>query len=118
MNRSKWDRRIERADVLAAAHPFAAEVLQFYKRIAVFQQALYSQGGETWGNESARSASSLLQQHTKVDLLLPRFAEFLSAVETCAPEPVAAAARELSAQGRGRWEDLLTSFWRAASDFE
>src|SRR5208282_2394648 len=30
MIRSRWDQRIQRADELAAAHPFAAEVLQFY----------------------------------------------------------------------------------------
>jgi hypothetical protein len=34
MKRSKWDQRIQRADELAAAYPFAAEVLQFYKRVA------------------------------------------------------------------------------------
>src|SRR3979490_349064 len=45
MNRSKWDQRIERAGGLAAEHPFAAEVLQFYKRMAMFQKGLYSDGG-------------------------------------------------------------------------
>jgi hypothetical protein len=30
----KWDQRIERARELAAAHPFAAEGLRFYERIA------------------------------------------------------------------------------------
>lgn len=118
MKRSKWDRRIERAAQLAAKHPFAAEVLQFYKRIAVFQQGLYSHGAETCGNESGKRTFGLLQQHVNVNLLLAEFAEFLSTVETCAPEPVAASARGLSAQGGGRWEDLLTSFWRTASDFE
>lgn len=117
MNRSKWDRRIERAGALEQAHPFAAEVLQFYKRMAVFQQALYAHGAETCGNESDKSASGLLPQHLRVTLLLPRFAEFLSTVQMCAPEPVAASARDLSAQDRGRWEELLTSFWRTASDF-
>src|SRR5437667_12767191 len=61
MNRSKWDQRIERAGELAAAHPFAAEVLQFYKRMAMFQQALYSHGEGACGNESGKRASSLLQ---------------------------------------------------------
>jgi hypothetical protein len=39
---AKWDRRIERADELAAAHPFAAEALTFYARIASFQKSLYA----------------------------------------------------------------------------
>jgi len=37
----KWDQRIERAHELAAAHPFAAEGLRFYERIASFQKSLY-----------------------------------------------------------------------------
>ncbi len=118
MNRSKWDRRIERAEALEDAHPFAGEVLQFYKRMAGFQHALYLHGAETCGNESGKNVSSLLQHDLLLDPLLPKFAEFLSTVETCGPEPVAASAHDLSAQDRGQWEDLLTSFWRTASDFE
>ena len=110
MNRSKWDRRIERAGALAAAHPFAAEVLQFYKRMAVFQQTLYSDGAGACGNASGKD----LQVH----LLLPKFAEFLSTVETCAPQPIAQSARDLNGQGTERWQDLLTSFWRTAPEFE
>jgi FdhE protein len=116
MNRSKWDQRIERAGALATAHPFAAEVLQFYKRMAVFQHALYSHGVEACGNEAGESASGLFQQDLKIHLLVPKFAEFLSTVEGCAPQPVAESARDLSARGTERWQDLLTSFWRTAPD--
>ena len=103
MNRSSWDRRIERADTLAAAYPFAGEVLQFYKRIAMFQKELHSH---------------LHQEDLDLYLLLPRFAEFLATVETCAPEPIAEFARDLNAQGTERWQMLLTSFWRTAPDFQ
>ena len=89
MNRSKWDQRVERADALTAAHPFAAEVLQFYKRMALFQQALYSDGEKVCGNESGKSVSGLLQQDLHFHLLLPKFGEFLSTVETCAPQLMA-----------------------------
>jgi len=118
MIRSKWDQRIERAGGLAAAHPFAAEVLQFYKRIATFQQALYSHGAGTCGSESGKSVSTVPGQHLNVNLLLPKFGEFLSTVEACAPEPIAQSARDLCAQGAGRWQDSLSSFWRNASDFQ
>jgi len=118
MNRSKWDQRIERAGALAAAHPFAAEVLQFYKRMAMFQQALYSHGEGACGNESGKRTSSLLQQDLNIHLLLPKFGEFLSTVETYAPQLVAESARDLNAQGTERWQDLLSSFWRSAPDFE
>ena len=118
MNRSKWDRRIERADGLAAAHPFAAEVLQFYKRMTIFQQSIYSHGVEACGNESGKRISRLLPQDLNVHLLLARFTEFLSTVETCGPQPIAQSARDLNTQGTERWQDLLSSFWRTASDFE
>lgn len=118
MNRSKGERRIERAGQLAAAHPFAAEVLQFYKRMTLFQQALYSHGAEACGNEAGKNVSGLLQQDLNVHLLLPKFAELLSTVETCAPQPIADSARDLCLQGTDRWQDLLTSFWRTAPDFE
>lgn len=57
MKRSKWDQRMKRADELTAAHPFAAEMLQFYKQIARFQKELYSfvQGAE--GNQSKKRVS-------------------------------------------------------------
>ncbi len=110
MNRSKWDRRIERADALAAALPFAAEVLQFYKRVEMLQKALYSNRAGAYANASGKDL--------QVQLLLPKFAEFLSTVETCAPQPIAQSARDLNAQGTERWQDLLTSFWRTAPEFE
>ena len=110
MNRSKWDQRIERAVALAAAHQFAAEILQFYKRMAMFQKELYSQGAGAGRNASGKDLN--------VPLLLPKFAEFLSTVESCGPQPIAESARYLTAQGPGRWQDLLTSFWRTASDFQ
>jgi FdhE protein len=117
MNRSKWDQRIERADALTAKHPFAAEVLQFYKRMAIFQHTLYSHGEGACGNESGKSVSSF-QQELKVHALLPKFAEFLSTVERCAPQLLAQSARDLNAQGTERWQDLLTSFWRSTPDFQ
>src|SRR5438876_8378477 len=117
MNRSKWDQRVERADALTAAHSFAAEVLQFYKRMALFQQALYSDGEKVCGNESGKSLSSF-QLDLNVHPLLPKFAEFLSTVERCAPQLMAQSARDLNAQGSERWQDLLISFWRSAPDFQ
>jgi len=103
MNRSKWDQRIHRADALVAAHPFAAEALQFYKRMAIFQQELYSDGEGACGN---------------VRLMLAKFTGFLSTVATCAPQLIAESARDLNVQGTERWQDLLTSFWQTASDFQ
>ena len=41
MNRVSWDRRIQRAEQLAAECPASAEILRFYTQIARFQSRLY-----------------------------------------------------------------------------
>src|SRR5215469_13028071 len=96
MNLAKWDERIQRADELAVAHPFAADVLRFYHRVATWQKGLYS----------------CLQQSAVTDFnaLAPRFSEFLDEIESAAPEPLAQCAREW--KNRDALE-LLDSHWRS-----
>ena len=106
MNRSfatKWDQRIKRASELAAAHPFAAEALRFYERIASFQKSLYA------GLEPGRGS---LRGGLEVPILLPRFGPFLSLIADVAPPPLAQTASELSA-GKDRWGEVLEKFWHA-----
>jgi len=43
MNRGEWDARIRRANDLISSHPFAAEGLRFYARVAAFQKSLYQE---------------------------------------------------------------------------
>jgi FdhE protein len=103
---AKWDQRIRRAAELAAAHPFAAEGLRFYERVAGFQKSLYADleaGGDTPGS---------LRDELELSLLLPWFAPFLSLIESIAPPPLAQSAAELSA-GRDRWGETLAEFWRS-----
>jgi len=100
MNLVKWDQRIRRADELAAAHPFAAGVLSFYRHVATFQKGLY------WYLQES-SASDL-------DALLPKFPEFLSEIETSAPEPVAQCAREWKTRSAESARQLIESHWRSA----
>jgi FdhE protein len=101
MNLATWDQRIRRADELAAEHPFAADVLRFYRRVATFQKGLYS----------CLKASPAIS----LDPLLPKFPEFLSEIETSAPEPVAQCARDWKTRGAERSHELLASSWRATS---
>ena len=101
MNLAKWDQRIRRADELAAAHPFAADVLRFYQRVATFQKGLY------W----------YLKESSAADIaeLLPKVPEFLSEIEASAPEPIAQSAREWKTRSACRSHELLESYWRATS---
>jgi FdhE protein len=101
MNLARWDQRTRRADELAAAHPFAADVLRFYRRVATVQKGLCWY----WLESSARD----------LDALWPKFPEFLSEIEGGAPEPIARSAREWATRDADRWRDLLTFHWQSAS---
>jgi FdhE protein len=97
---AKWDRRIERANELAARHPFAAEALSFYARIAGFQKSLYA-GLE--GGLGGRAGS--LRGGLDLSVLLPWFPPYLSLIADIAPPPLARSAAELRS-------DVLEEFWR------
>jgi len=93
---SKWDRRIERADELAAKNPFAAEALSFYARIAGFQKSLY---------DSLENGRGSLRGELELSILLPWFSPFLSLIESIAPPPLARSAAGLRS-------GVLEEFWR------
>jgi FdhE protein len=91
---SRWDRRIERAEELARAHPASAEILRFYGEVARLQKSVYNEL-ESGGNH-----------HPDVSVLLPHFSALLSVVKREAPAPLARIGAEL-AQDRLHWQDLL-----------
>jgi FdhE protein len=116
MKRSKWDQRIQRADELTSAHPFAAEALRFYKGVATFQKELYAHVEGSRGNGSRKKTDGLFDEDLNLSLLLPKFPEFLSRVGGCSPRPVAESAANLRMQPAAQSRDLLTFHWREASD--
>src|SRR6188472_3018518 len=93
---AKWDRRIGRANELAARHPFAAEALGFYARLAGFQKSLYA------GLEGTQGS---LRGELDLSVLLPWFPPFLSLIADIAPLPLARSATEVRS-------DVLADFWR------
>ncbi|HEX3130392.1 MAG TPA: formate dehydrogenase accessory protein FdhE [Thermoanaerobaculia bacterium] len=101
MSRSlaKWDRRIERANELAARHPFAAEALSFYARIAGFQKSFY---GGLEGHLEGSPGS--LRGGLDLSVLRPWFPRYLSLIADIAPPPLARSAAELRS-------DVLEEFW-------
>lgn len=121
MIRNKWEQRVQRADELATAHPFAAEVLRFYKDVTRFQQALYSHIEtsylQTGNGNSLKNANGLLLDEPDLPLLLPKSSEFLSSIASVAPKPIAQTADVLRTQVDGRWKNLVCSCWKSVSDF-
>jgi FdhE protein len=107
----KWQRRSERANELASAHPFASEGLRFYERLARFQKTLYAEIETECGKTKQRRFSGALRDEFDIFVLLPRFAPFVSNLEDVAPAPLACSAREVRLQGAPRWQQLLREFW-------
>ena len=96
---SKWDRRIERAHALAAAHPAAAEGLRFYERIAGFQRSLYADLEGALGSGLEARPPGSLREELDLGLLLPAFPGFLALVEAAAPAPLSRSTAERPALG-------------------
>lgn len=109
--RSQWDARLARASELAAVYAFAADLLNFYRRIATFQKALYS------FLQSHRYAMkgrySQLPAELDLPLLLPKVRSFLQLVQHGAPPELAGGARSFEAQPGESWSASLTDYWRA-----
>ena len=117
MIRSKWEQRIRRADELAVAHPFAAEVLQFYKRVAGLQKSLYAYVEDGYARGASKRVANLRHEELNLHVLLLKFPGFLSEIETFATAPFVEAARHLANGGESRWREALSSCWQNATDF-
>ena len=113
MNLSKWDQRITRAEALARDHSFAAEILQFYARVAALQKELYRQFEIPEEDVRLFLSGNLIPRFA-----YPKFVEFLSKIETFAPPVIAAAARGLRTHGEDHCRNLLDASWEQASHFE
>lgn len=118
MTVSPWQRRIRRAEELAGQHPFAAEILGFYVHVTRFQEDLHRQLSAAFPRPL--QAASFHTQLTRDELenLSSRFGGFLSLAEAHGPKPLAEVSRELRAQERDFWSQLLNDGWSAhyASD--
>lgn len=107
MTVSAWQRRIARAEELVGQHPFAAEVLRFYRHIARFQESLYRRLDEVLPQQDASSCSPL----SSVELaeLASSFPGFLSLAQAHGPNVLAGLCCELLASARNA--ELLNDAW-------
>ena len=105
MATTPWQRRIRRAEHLAAQHPFAAEILGFYVHTARFQEGLYQR------LERVSEKTSISPSGPDFTELLASFPKFLSLVEGKAPARLARVAHDLSSSNPNSWPDLFTECW-------
>jgi formate dehydrogenase accessory protein FdhE len=116
MTGAKWDRRIRRATELTSTHPFAAEGLRFYTRIATFQRSLYADVQKALAGAAKAPADRPLRDELDLFLLLPKFSGFLSIVQQVAPPPLARAASALAQKGPAGWQRAIEDFWHSDLD--
>jgi formate dehydrogenase accessory protein FdhE len=105
--------RVARAELLSMRHPYAAEVLTFYGKIASFQKELYESLPKLWGQQPVAPANGFLRSEINLPILVSPFAKFLSVIEAHAPRPLAAEAEHLKGLGTNAWAARLETFWKA-----
>jgi formate dehydrogenase accessory protein FdhE len=128
-----WQQRIRRAEHLAAQHPFAAEMLEFYIHTARFQQDLYRRLDRACARKtpdrSAGVSPAVFQEKDRASRppsgqqdagstfppelpeLLSSFPGFLALVEKQAPGRLSEVARDLTQSPASHWSDLLNHCW-------
>jgi FdhE protein len=104
--------RIERAEFLSTQHPFAGKILEFYGHVARFQKSFYEQLPKIWGKKAVAPVSGDLRSELNLTVTLVSFGKFLSLIESEAPKPLAARARQLRMQGEAKWAEVLTEYWK------
>jgi len=108
--RESWDRRIHRAEQLAAADNPAASLLHFYAGLLRWQRTLADSLAD---RRTVASAGSLPR-----DLIAIRAhaTTLLRTVSDTGPDPLVLEARRLLAGPEHALDDLLLEYWRDPSD--
>lgn len=109
---TKWRERIERAERLASQYEFAREILEFYKKIASFQETLYLELSKGTTRHSANGSARGVRDVFESSVLLPHFPAFLTLVEHQAPAALSDAARQTAALAENSWGVELEEYWK------
>ncbi|MGA8441020.1 MAG: formate dehydrogenase accessory protein FdhE [Candidatus Sulfotelmatobacter sp.] len=104
-----WQRRIRRAENLAAQHPFAGQILTFYIQTARFQRDLYQRVEVALASRDRFSPAD-----PGLPELLASFPVFLTLVEEKAPARLAGVAHELRNLPPDSRTDMFNQCWTNA----
>lgn len=112
---TEYDARIRRAARLFKQYAFAAEFLDFYKHIAMFQKALRASIVS-----GVKSSALVAELRAPLDLtvLLPHFRGFLSTIEQHAPSALAKSAHQISLLSSDSWIASLEAYWQHAGKYD
>ncbi|HET9401103.1 MAG TPA: formate dehydrogenase accessory protein FdhE [Candidatus Acidoferrales bacterium] len=111
--------RIERARLLSARYPFAAEVLRFYEGVAKFQGELFEQLNSRSSAPAATTEPGKLRSQHRPKSPRQHFVALLKLLEKFAPSPIRHAAARLAKIESSEFDMRFASCWsggRANSD--
>jgi formate dehydrogenase accessory protein FdhE len=115
---TEYGARIRRAERLSAAHPFASEFLDFYRRVASFQAQLRANFAVSSGAKSNHKFADGSRAPLNLTVLLPHYRGFLSVIERHAPPALREAAREISLLAADSWIASWSAYWEHAGKFD
>jgi len=115
---SEYGARIRRAERLSAAHPFASEFLDFYRRVASFQAELRASFAASSGAKSGQKFADGSRAPLNLPVLLPHYLRFLSVIEQHAPPALREAARQMSLLASDSWIASWNAYWEHAGKFD
>jgi formate dehydrogenase accessory protein FdhE len=115
---SEYHARISRAERLSSQCAFAAEFLDFYTHIAVFQERLRAQFAASGGAKSRAALAPALRSPLDFTVLLPHFRGFLSAIEQHAPAALASSAHQMSLLPSDAWIASLEAYWEHGGRYD
>jgi formate dehydrogenase accessory protein FdhE len=113
-----YDARIRRAGRLSSEHAFAAEFLDFYKRVAAFQKTLHANIAASSGMKSRGAPAAGLRDPLDLTVLLPHFRGFLSTIEQHAPPALAKSAHQMSLLPSDSWIAGLEAYWKHGGKYD
>ena len=108
--RDVWQRRLQRAEALAARGDSTSQLLSFYAALLRVQRRVYAHLRAYLSG----APSGALEQD--LPALGSELHSGLLEIAQAAPEPLAATAQQLRDAGQAAIEDALLSFWYAPSD--
>jgi len=113
-----YDARIRRAERLSGEHPFATEVLDFYKHVASFQKTLRANLSASSGAKSSGAPADAFRHQLDLTVLLPHFRGFLSVTERHGPPALAESARQMSLLPADSWIASLEAYCAHAGRYD
>lgn len=107
-NKIDWSQRVRRAGELVNRYPDTAEVLDFYRQILEFQQALYAELSTRLSPDLESRVS--FRERLDLETAMCKLPELLSLVQESGPTKLAAEAAEISRAPSDQQRQVLLDF--------